>query len=161
LTVISLTTTTGFVVIGFFFSALCSSSFSSDEEVDIVPSSPRPRKSISSAFNSSSPPRLFALRPRSPFVFPVKVRPKKILLLDDDDGKERRQEQHDDDKKRTCVGGDRGGGEGAFKVAAIKGIYLIDRERKRKRESEVTFAPKTSFEHTQFQFIYLRTIWIN
>ena len=78
-------------------------------------------KSISSAFNSSSPPRLFALRPRSPFVFPV-VRPKKILLLDDDDGKERGQEQHDDDKKRTLIGGGGRGGEGAFKEAAIKGI---------------------------------------
>lgn len=79
------------------------------------------------------------------FVFPVKVRPKKILLLNDDDGKERGQEQHDDDKKRTLIGGDRGGGEGAAKEAAIKGIYLIDRERKIWRESEVTFAPKTSF----------------
>jgi hypothetical protein len=56
------------------------------------------------------------------FVFPVKVRPKKILLLNDDDGKERGQEQHDDDKKRTLIEGDRGGGEGATEAANAKGI---------------------------------------
>lgn len=75
------------------------------------------------------------------FVFPVKVRPLKILLkLDDDDGERQEQEQHDEDKKRTLIGGGGEGGVGAFKEAAIKGIYLID-ERERGREKVKSHSP--------------------